>query len=45
MIDELSKHIDMVKLSEQTKAERVREDTQKMERNMTIKKRRKELRP
>ena len=45
MIDELSKYIDMVKLSEQTKTERVREEKQKMERGMTIKKRRKELRP
>ena len=45
MIDELSKYIDMEKLSEQTKTERVREEKQKMERGMTIKKRRKELRP
>ena len=45
MIDELSKYIDMVKLSEQTKTERVRAEKQKMERGMTIKKRRKELRP
>lgn len=45
MIDELSKFIDMQKLSEETKTERVRVEKQKMERSMTIKKRRKELRP